>query len=228
MQGQLFSQDFLTRGVLGTPPWQALDAAAFADFKATLQGILQKFDTDSVINEAQTEELLIGKTLAALGWGENTLPQVNLSATGRKDVPDRLLFASGEHKAAALGLPGAQPDLDIPSGDHALKLFLLFFGRPAFLPQDWDNAGRSFHAYPPTTAACSTAPACPCWNAPACPTRCWRCCRCWTKNNRQPRSRRSVRTSNPASSSAATISAAAAISQKARGECSAAQGPMPR
>ena len=31
--------------------------------------------------------------------------------------------------------------------DHALRLFYLFFGRAAFLPQDWDNAGRSFHAF---------------------------------------------------------------------------------
>jgi hypothetical protein len=31
--------------------------------------------------------------------------------------------------------------------DHTLKLFCLFFQRSAFLPQDWDNAGRTLHAY---------------------------------------------------------------------------------
>jgi hypothetical protein len=32
MQGQLFTQDFLTRGVAQTPPWQAFGAAAFDAF----------------------------------------------------------------------------------------------------------------------------------------------------------------------------------------------------
>lgn len=32
MQGQLFSQDFLLHGIQQTPPWQALDDAAFGDF----------------------------------------------------------------------------------------------------------------------------------------------------------------------------------------------------
>jgi hypothetical protein len=49
--------------------------------------------------------------------------------------------------AAALGLPGVQHDIDDIVPAHALRLFHLFFSRSAFLPQDWDAAGRSFHAY---------------------------------------------------------------------------------
>lgn len=224
MQGQLFSQNFLTSGVLETPPYRDLDAATFSAFKAALRDIFQGFDCgSSALNEAQTESEAIDKTLAALGW-EDTLPQVNLSSKGRKDVPDRLLFADKAHKTAALAeknnaqcyrhgivileakrwmrpldrsdvtyatdpdapssqmlrylsraevmsdraikwgiltngalwrlywqdarsraeeffeidlasaleLPGTQPGLDDLDGDEALKLFLLFFGRPAF------------------------------------------------------------------------------------------------
>ncbi len=238
MQGQLFSHDFLTRGVLETPPHQALDAAALAAFKGTLQHIFSGMDANATLNEAQTEAVVIQKVLVALGWGDDTLPQVNLSGRRREDVPDVLLFASAQAKAtalplkddqryrhglaileakrwlrpldrgdaadahdpdapssqmlrylsradvvsdravkwgmltngavwrlywqdarsraeeffeldlaAALGLPGIAPEPDDFSPDAALRLFFVFFSRDAFLPQAWDNAGRSFHAY---------------------------------------------------------------------------------
>lgn len=238
MQGQLFSHDFLTRGVLETPPHQALDAAALATFKGTLQAIFSGLDAHATLNEAQTEAVVIQKVLVALGWGDDTLPQVNLSGRRREDVPDVLLFASAQAKAtalplkddqryrhglaileakrwlrpldrgdaadahdpdapssqmlrylsradvvsnravkwgmltngavwrlywqdarsraeeffeldlaAALGLPGIAPEPDDFSPDAALRLFFVLFSRDAFLPQAWDNAGRSFHAY---------------------------------------------------------------------------------
>ncbi len=102
MQGQLFSQDFLTRGVLETPPHQALTDKAFAAFEAALRGIYAGLDAHSTINEAQTEALVINKVLAELGWGDDFLPQVNLSGKRREDVPDCLLFADSAKKAAAL------------------------------------------------------------------------------------------------------------------------------
>lgn len=239
MQGQLFTQDFLTRAITETPPHQALTDGDFAVFKATLQAVFTGVDATSTINEAQTEAVVIQKVLLALGWGDDTLPQVNLSGKRREDVPDVLLFANSAQKAAALaeakddrryrhglaileakrwlrpldrgdaseatdpdapssqmlrylsradvvsdravkwgmltngavwrlywqdarsrseeffevdlaaalGLSGIQHSLDEMSPDHALKLFKLFFGRAAFLPQAWDNAGRSFHAF---------------------------------------------------------------------------------
>jgi len=239
MQGQLFSQDFLTRGVLETPPHQALTDKAFAAFEAALRGIYAGLDAHSTINEAQTEALVINKVLAELGWGDDFLPQVNLSGKRREDVPDCLLFADSAKKAAALaeskddrryrhglaileakrwlrpldrgdsseatdpdapssqmlrylsraevvsdravkwgmltngnvwrlywqdarsrseeffevdvaaalGVGGIQHELDEIAPAHALRLFFLFFHRGAFLPQSWDNADRTFHAY---------------------------------------------------------------------------------
>ena len=260
MQGQLFTYDFLTRGVLDTPAYQALNVPVFAAFEAALRSIYGQVDAASTINEAQTESQVINKVLAALGWGDDTLPQVNTDAKGRESVPDLLLFASSDKKAkamleakddkrfahgiaileakrwlrpldrgdgqdrfdpdapssqmlrylsrvdvvsdrkvkwgmltngavwrlywqdarsraeeffeidlaAALGVvaapgtsgasgvsgtsgaaagPGGQPALDDFAPQDTLKLFMLFFQRSAFLPQDWDNAGRSLHAF---------------------------------------------------------------------------------
>lgn len=239
MQGQLFTQDFLTRAITETPPHQALTEGDFAVFKAALQAVFTDVDATSTLNEAQTEAVVIQKVLLALGWGDDTLPQVNLSGKRREDVPDVLLFANSAQKAAALaeakddrryrhglaileakrwlrpldrgdaseatdpdapssqmlrylsradvvsdravkwgmltngavwrlywqdarsrseeffevdlaaalGLAGIQHSLDEMAPDHALKLFGLFFGRAAFLPQDWDETGRSFHAF---------------------------------------------------------------------------------
>ncbi len=238
MQGQLFTQDFLTRGVTETPPHQALTVAAFAAFRNSLQSIFNGLDSASTINEAQTEALVINKVLVELGWGDDLLPQVNLSGKRREDVPDVLLFADASAKAvalplkddqryrhglaileakrwlrpldrgdaqdatdpdapssqmlrylsradvvsdravkwgmltngavwrlywqdarsraeeffevdvaAALGVGGIQPELDDIEPGHALRLFYLFFQREAFLPQSWDAAERTFHAY---------------------------------------------------------------------------------
>ena len=239
MQGQLFTQDFLTRGVLDTPAHQALSDSALAAFAGALRHIFSGLDSASSINEAQTEQLVINKVLAELGWADDTLPQVNTDPKGRQAVPDCLLFASSEKKAAALleakderryrhglaileakrwlrpldrgdgldafdpdapssqmlrylsrvdvasdraikwgvltngavwrlywqdarsrseeffeidlaaalGVPGIQHDIDDIAPAHALRLFHLFFSRSAFLPQDWDEAGRTLHAY---------------------------------------------------------------------------------
>lgn len=102
MQGQLFTQDFLTRGVLEAPPWQAFTDANCSEFESRLRNIYEGLSANSSINEAQTEALVINKVLAALGWGDDFLPQVNLSGKRREDVPDCLLFADSAHKAAAL------------------------------------------------------------------------------------------------------------------------------
>ena len=102
MQGQLFSQDFLTRGVLETPPHQALDDSAFAAFEGGLRRIYAGLDASATLNEAQTESEIITPVLVELGWDGDFLPQVNLSGKRREDVPDWLLFADSAKKAAAL------------------------------------------------------------------------------------------------------------------------------
>jgi hypothetical protein len=241
MQGQLFTQDFLHRGIADTPPWIALTDSSLEAFVAQLRSIYSAVQVGaaSTINEAQTESLIIHKVLTALGWGDDTLPQVNSDAKGRESVPDLLLFASPQHKTAALAetkddrryrhglaileakrwlrpldrgdsterfdpdapssqmlrylsrvdgasdraikwglltngavwrlywqdarsraeeffeidvasalqLPGIPRDPDDAQPQHALKLFYLFFGRAAFLPQDWDSTQRTLHAY---------------------------------------------------------------------------------
>ena len=97
MQGQLFSQDFLTRGVTETPLHQALTDAAFAVFRNSLNNIFKGLDGASTINEAQTEQVVINKVLAELGWADDYLPQVNSDAKGREAVPDCLLFAGSDN-----------------------------------------------------------------------------------------------------------------------------------
>ncbi len=108
MQGQLFTQDFLTRGVIETPPWQDLTEADFEDYAKALRDIFAGLNAASTLNEAQTESEVIQKVLAVLGWADSTLPQVNLSGKRREDVPDMLLFADSKAKAGALPLKDDQ------------------------------------------------------------------------------------------------------------------------
>ena len=102
MQGQLFTQDFLLRGIRDTPPYQDLDAADFSHFSTELKALFANTTSASTLNEAQTEQQLINPMLALLGWQGAHLPQVNLSVSGREDVPDWLLFPSADAQQAAL------------------------------------------------------------------------------------------------------------------------------
>ncbi|WP_059758235.1 Eco57I restriction-modification methylase domain-containing protein [Thiobacillus denitrificans] len=103
MQGQLFSHDFLTRGILETAPWQAFDRNQLDAFTTELRRAYGIVAADSALNEAQTESELIEPVLGLLGW-EN-LPQINMSQSGREDVPDFLLFADAAAKARAFAEP---------------------------------------------------------------------------------------------------------------------------
>ena len=100
MQGQLFSHDFLTRGILDTAPWHAFDQSRLDVFSTELHRVYGVLAADTALNEAQTESELIEPVLALLGWEH--LPQINLSESGREDVPDFLLFADTAAKSRAL------------------------------------------------------------------------------------------------------------------------------
>src|SRR3546814_13226901 len=63
------------------------------------------FPRESSPNESQTEDDFIWPILAELGWSES-LRQQNLSAGGRLDVPDGLLFIDDDAKDRA----NAQPE----------------------------------------------------------------------------------------------------------------------
>ena len=86
--------------LLDTAPWPAFDEASLKAFSIELRQIQGVLAADSALNEAQTESELIEPVLALLGWDH--LPQINLSESGREDVPDFLLFADAAAKARSL------------------------------------------------------------------------------------------------------------------------------
>ena len=67
MQGQLFTSDFLLEGIRATKGWNDSEAG-FIDFRRALQALAARFESDLVLNEAQTEAEIIVPVLKALGW----------------------------------------------------------------------------------------------------------------------------------------------------------------
>ena len=99
-QGNLFAESFLREAITELPDWKDLSDASLGDLAAALRGLFDRFPTDLSPNESQTEDDLIWPVLARLDWTAS-LRQQNLSARGRKDVPDGLLFANGPSKDRA-------------------------------------------------------------------------------------------------------------------------------
>jgi len=95
--GALFSTDYLGEAIKDTAAYRAVN---LADLRARLNEIATAFPQNARTNESQTEDDFIWPVLGALGWAE-WLRQQNLTVTGRDDVPDGLLFADAEAKAAA-------------------------------------------------------------------------------------------------------------------------------
>ena len=101
-QGSLFAEGFLRHSVTELPDWESVTDAQLDDLEAGLLALFDRFPTGASANESQTEDDLIWPVLASLGW-EVTLRQQNLSARGRDDVPDGLLFADAAAKDRANG-----------------------------------------------------------------------------------------------------------------------------
>ena len=80
--------------------WSTLNNADLAAFKAEVAPRFTKFATSYKPNEGVTEKDLIFPVLQALGWAD-ALVQQQVSSRRRDDIPDALLFASAELKAAA-------------------------------------------------------------------------------------------------------------------------------
>ncbi|MXX05966.1 MAG: restriction endonuclease [Gammaproteobacteria bacterium] len=99
-QGSLFAEDFLCESIKELADWSAIEDAGLDEFEAALHGVFDGFPTKTFPNESQTEDDLIWPVLKLLGWTES-LRQQNLSARGREDVPDGLLFANAEAKRRA-------------------------------------------------------------------------------------------------------------------------------
>ena len=68
--------------------------------EASVRDVFNLFPTRKTPNESQTEEDLIWPVLLQLGWTAS-LRQQNLSARGRENVPDGLLFADAAAKERA-------------------------------------------------------------------------------------------------------------------------------
>ena len=103
-QGSLFASDFLSVRISELEEWRAIDEAELDKFEAFLEGLLRRFPTAGSPNESQTETDLIWPVLESLGWAAS-LRQQNLSASGRTDVPDGLLFPDDAAKSRANTLP---------------------------------------------------------------------------------------------------------------------------
>ena len=103
-QGSLFANDFLCDSVSRTADWEAIDDAALDNLEAALRAVFDDFPFAGAPNESQTEDDLIWPVLRALGWSAS-LRQQNLSAVGREDVPDGLLFADEAAKGRGNRLP---------------------------------------------------------------------------------------------------------------------------
>ena len=101
-RGSLFSNDFLSQSVVGLPDWREIDPDAVDRFYESLKEIFSKFPVSGKPNESQTETDLIWPILERLGWTAS-LRQQNLTAHGRQDVPDGLLFADDLTKERANG-----------------------------------------------------------------------------------------------------------------------------
>ena len=102
-QGSLFVEDFLLESVSKMSDWQDISDATLVQLETDLQEVFTRFPTGRSPNESQTEDDLIWPILNYLGWQES-LRQQNLSARGREDVPDGLLFADGAAKERANNL----------------------------------------------------------------------------------------------------------------------------
>ena len=101
-QGSLFANDFICDSIVGTPDWKVIVDSELDTFGASVRDVFNGFPIASSPNESQTENDLIWPVLTQLGWTAN-LRQQNLSAHGREDVPDGLLFADDAAKGRANG-----------------------------------------------------------------------------------------------------------------------------
>ena len=100
-QGQLFTRDFLEIGIREQAAYRAIDDAALHQFEIEARRLLDKLRPDRGMNEANTEDKIIKPVVTALGWGSDYLAQMAAARKGRSDVPDILLFASGDKRVLA-------------------------------------------------------------------------------------------------------------------------------
>ncbi len=104
VQGSLFPEDFLAGSIAQTPDWLLSGLPDAEQLAASLTSVFDRFPIGQRPNEGQTECDLVRPILEILGWTAS-LAQQNLSARGRQDVPDILLFADSDWKERANAVP---------------------------------------------------------------------------------------------------------------------------
>ena len=100
MNGQLFTQYFLTEGIRDTPAWResVQSVQTFAAFRRSIDEIIGAAAASTDPNESVTEQDVVRPLLDLLGW-RDYLPQ---QGSGRnEDIPDHLLFSDADAKARA-------------------------------------------------------------------------------------------------------------------------------
>jgi len=74
MNGQLFTQDFLARGISSNPVWKSFPDAQLDAFAEALREVLAPYSAGSQLNDTITESEIIVKILGQLGWSDLWLP----------------------------------------------------------------------------------------------------------------------------------------------------------
>jgi len=92
ISGNLFTRDYLLEGITRTEAWNTLTPALVEEVKQRLGKLAKSLLAVNKPNEAQTEKTFIYPVLEVLGWTDVEVQQT-LSARGRKQVPDAVLFA---------------------------------------------------------------------------------------------------------------------------------------
>ena len=95
--GSLFSRDYLLDAIKRGPEYDSVDSG---EIFGKLKPIFDSFPSEGSPSEAKTEDDLIWKVLALMGWNHFER-QVNLAASGRDNVPDGLLFLDEASKSKA-------------------------------------------------------------------------------------------------------------------------------
>jgi hypothetical protein len=93
IDGGLFTRDFLLEGIREQDAWKALDDGAVGRIREEAARLFRNLLKIRNPTEPVTEKDLIWLLLASIGWNDLIHVQPNLSAKGRGDVPDALLFA---------------------------------------------------------------------------------------------------------------------------------------
>ena len=80
-QGSLFSNAFVEGAITDLPDWSALGDTDLLKLRDDIAGIFARFPTGQTPNETHTEDDLIWRVLALLGWSDS-LRQQNLTTKG--------------------------------------------------------------------------------------------------------------------------------------------------